>query len=501
MLHMQVRTLAWKIVSVCITAAVTLGATTVTSPAASPDAASGITEAATANATPTAPATATATADSPAQDLSLTIYNDDLALVQDRRTVHLTGGRQRLEFEQVSARIRSDTASLAARNLTIIEQNFDYDLLTPANLLRKAIGHEVTVVETNPTTGAETSERARVLTAYGGVVLQRGEKIDVLRDDGRPARVIFDPIPDNLRAHPTLSVTVNGAHRGTEPVVLSYLTPGLGWRADYTALYDEKSSKIDVQGWLTLTNTTGTTYENATTLLVAGAPNDDSHTDMPHFRFNPWGTHAVVLAPGTEAGTRGRLGDYYLYPLAERTTIADRETKQLTFLDVHDIPAEHAYAFLNGWLQESSSPASARAIYLFSTRGRGGLGDQLPAGTLRLYTRDAAGTPQFIGESRIDATPMGSTVALATGDAFDVKVKPTVVARTLEGRVWRTDMRYELTNALPTPARVVLQQERSSWAHITAESQASHLRGNTVTEWTVVLPPQGSQTITIRFED
>src|SRR6202044_2196336 len=161
--------------------------------------------------------------------VSVTIYNDDLALVQDRRDIDIKGGRQRIEFEDVSAQIRPETASLAAADISIVEQNFDFDLLTPAKLMEKAVGQEVTIVRVNPATGAETREQALVLATNRGVVLKIGQRIEVLRDDGLPVRVIFDKVPDNLRAHPTLSVTVIGGHAGTRPATLSYLTPGLGW--------------------------------------------------------------------------------------------------------------------------------------------------------------------------------------------------------------------------------------------------------------------------------
>ena len=118
--------------------------------------------------------------------------------------------------------------------------------------MEKAVGQEITIVRVNPATGAETREQAQVLATNGGVVLKIGQRIEVLRDDGLPVRVIFDKVPDNLRARPTLSVTIMGAHAGTRPATLSYLTPGFGWRADYVALYDEGDGKIDVQGWVTL---------------------------------------------------------------------------------------------------------------------------------------------------------------------------------------------------------------------------------------------------------
>src|ERR1700730_13040928 len=158
--------------------------------------------------------------------LSVTIYADDLALVQDRRDIDIKEGRQRIEFQEVSGQIRPETVSLAAADISIIEQNFDFDLLTPAKLMEKAVGQEITIVRVNPATGAETREQAPVLATNGGVVLKIGQRIEVLRDDGLPVRVIFNKVPDNLRARPTLSVSIVGGRAGTRADPLSSTITG-----------------------------------------------------------------------------------------------------------------------------------------------------------------------------------------------------------------------------------------------------------------------------------
>ena len=433
------------------------------------------------------------------RNVSVTIYNDDLALVQDLRDIELKGGRQRIEFQDVSAQIRPETVSLAASDISIVEQNFDFDLLTPGKLMEKAVGQEVTIVRVNPATGAETREQAQVLATNGGVVLKIGQRIEVLRDDGLPVRVIFDKVPDNLRARPTLSVTVIGAHPGNRRATLSYLTPGLGWKADYVALYNDSDSKIDVQGWVTLTNSSGTSYDNAQTLLVAGSPSLVDGGQSNNYR-QP--RRPTLQQAGTESGSRERLGDYYLYPLADRTTIANQQTKQVSFLDVHGVAAEHGYEYRNRWLGTTETPVSAKSIYSFSTSAHAGLGDQLPAGILRFYMRDKRGDPQFIGESRIDHTPMGSTLSLATGDAFDVKVRAVVDKRTrLSTFDWQTDMHYELTNALPRAVVVKLHQE-GLWADssIKAESQKSTRLSADTAEWAVTVPANGKSSLTATIE-
>ena len=399
--------------------------------------------------------------------VSVTIYNNNQALVQDVRNLNLPRGRSKQQFPDVSAQIRAETVTLSGPGIGIVEQNFDFDLLTPAKLMEKAVGQTVTLIRTNPATGAETRVRAEILAANGGVVMKIGNTIEVLRDDGLPVRVIFDRVPPNLRARPTLSITLESAG-GQVPTTLSYLTPGLGWKADYVTLFDDAKQTIDVQGWITLTNNSGTDYRNANTLLVAGSPNSGGGRNS----YPQWPTGTIDSA-GTESNDRERLGDYYLYPLPERTTIANAQQKQVSFLDVTAAPARKVYEFTNGWLGTRDA-ASANSVLKFSTSRAGGLGDQLPSGIMRVYMRDKRGDPQFIGESQIEATPMGSSMSIRTGEAFDVKVKTVVEERTQSG-LWG-DVRIE------------------------QESQASERVSADKVEWRLNVPANGSVTVTATFD-
>ncbi len=427
-------------------------------------------------------------------DLAITIYQNNQALVQDVRTLDLAAGRVRQEFADVSAQIRPATVTLSGPGLGIVEQNFDYDLLTPYKLMEKAVGSVVTIVRTNPATGAETREQARVLSANGGIVLQIGARIEVLRDDGLPVRVIFDKVPENLRARPTLSVTLQVASGGRVPATLSYLTPGLGWTSDYVMLFDEAKSAIDMQGWITLTNDTGTSYQNATVTLVAGAPSGAKAFG----RLND----TTVETPGTETSSRERLGDYIFYPLGRRTTIANAQQKQVSFLDVKGAPARKTYEWTNGWLGADSDPRSAATVLKFSTAKNGGLGDQLPSGTIRVYMRDRKGEPQFIGESRVDAAPMGSAMSLRTGEAFDVKGAAVVVERKkLSSRRWKTTMRYDFSNARADAVTVDLAQT-GLWGDVRVLEQS--LAGERISadrmEWKVPVPANGKASVTVVFD-
>ncbi|RHW16270.1 DUF4139 domain-containing protein [Sphingomonas gilva] len=450
-------------------------------------------------------ATPAAAQDNAQGDVSVTIYNNNLALVQDVRQVPLPAGVSRQEFLDVSAQIRAETVTLGGQGFEIVEQNFDYDLLSPQALMEKAVGQTVTLVRVNPATGAETRETARVLSNNGGAVVQIGNRIEVLRGDGLPTRVIFDRVPPNLRARPTLSVTLDAASAGARPLALSYLTPGLSWKADYVTLFDEAKGTIDVQGWITLGNNTGTTFRNADTLLVAGNPGNVTPRPFDGRYGRPVPPPPPGNRPGTESADRERLGDFYLYPLGHRTTIANAQQKQVSFLDVAGAPARRAYFFANPWLGTLNEARSADTVIEFSSSRTGGLGDALPAGIVRVYMRDASGQPQFIGENSIQHTPMGSDLALRTGEAFDVKVQPVVVERTrLSDDRWRTRMRYTLTNARPNPVTVDLLQAGLDWGwtdtRITEESLESTRRSSTEAWWKVPVPANGEAVVTATFD-
>ncbi|MCX7676212.1 MAG: DUF4139 domain-containing protein, partial [Alteraurantiacibacter sp.] len=228
------------------------------------------------------------------------------------------------------------------------------------------------------------------------------------------------------------------------------------------------------------------------------------------------------------------LGDFYLYPIAGRTTIANNQTKQISFLDVQAVPARRVYSRQIGWLASDSGPVNASAAISFSTSRQGGLGDALPAGTVRFYQRDAQGTPQFVGEDQIGHTPMGSLLSLRTGDAFDVFVQAEVESRNritaaeyerstrfrvlTDGEVTReveveravdfyqTTMRYTFTNAKPEAVEVELTQgglDYGWWARdfrVTAEDVPGEQvnAGNRL--YRVTVPANGSRVVRVTYQ-
>ena len=429
--------------------------------------------------------------------LSVTIYNDGQALVQDVRSLDIAAGRSRIELKDVSNQIAPATVSLTAPDIGIVEQNFDFDLLTPAKMMEKAVGKQVRIVRTNPGNGQQVTETATVLSANQGVVLQIGDRVEVLRDDGAPTRVIFDGVPENLRARPTLSVTVDSAKAGRRDAVLTYLTGGLGWRADYVAVFDDKAGKLDFQGWITLTNNTSTTFADVKTDLVAGAVQANPAP------FRPQPIRGVTRA-GTETGQGPQVGDVYLYPLKERTTIAANQQKQVGFVEASGVAARKVYQYRAAWFASQSDPSHADSVLQFSNSRAGGLAAQLPAGTVRIYMRDADGALKFVGENAIGHTPQGSDLSLKVGEAFDVTVQPTLESeQRVDARRTRYAMTYLVRNAKAEPVAVEVRQGAlyDISTKVLSESIPSRRVDASQLEWQVPVPANGEAKLTFQVEE
>ena len=381
----------------------------------------------------------------------------------------------------------------------MVEQNFDYDLLTPGKLMESAVGGDIGIVRTNPGSGAQTTERARVLAANQGVVLQIGDRIEVLRDDGVPTRVIFDRVPQNLRPRPTLSVTLDAEGAGRRETTLSYLTSGLTWKADYVARFDEKAGKLDLTGWVTLTNNSGATFSNAQTRVVAGDVNlinQGGYNPRPPVRVSN------TRGNGTQSGGQGALADVYVYPLPEAVTVANNQTKQVGLIDAAGVPATKRYLRVVDGFYSAEEPAAAEVGVIFAN-GSGNAARALPAGVIRVYVKDEAGEPRFIGESQVDHSPAGSEIVVTTGDAFDVTVQPRLVSservskRLVDYFRTRYAMEYTVRNARPEPVTVeVRQRGLGRDTELSDQSITGEMRDARTVVWRVPVPANGETKLT-----
>jgi len=442
------------------------------------------------------------------QSVAVTIYNEQLALIKDRRRVVLDGGASRLALRDVSAQMKPQTALLRSlddpRAFQVLEQNFDFDLLSPAKLLEKSVGRSVRLIGWNHASSTETVETAQVLAAGdGGLVLQIGDRIET----SVPGRIVFDSVPPNLRDRPTLVTELHTALPGPRSVELSYLSGGLSWQADYVAELGADNRSLDLNGWVTLTNRSGTAYPNARLQLVAGDVNrvqEQMRGALMEARVAM--APAAAPAPGM---TQQALFEYHLYTLQRPTTLADNQTKQVALLQAAGAPVRkelllagdaHYYGAQVG---EIARKLKVGVFVEFDNREAAGLGLPLPKGIVRVYQRDGDGRAQFIGEDRIDHTPKNEKVRLRLGDAFDLtadKKQTDFRVRPQPGRRDAYETAYEivLRNAKAEAVTVTVREPvPGDWTMLQESQRHAKVAAGTA-QWQVSVPAGGSSTLSYR---
>jgi hypothetical protein len=419
--------------------------------------------------------------------VAVTVYNDDLALVKERRRVDLPAGLTRLSLREVAAQMRPETALLRAvsgQPLSLVEQNFDFDLLTPQKLLEKYVGREVTVIRPHPTNDSERRERATVLAAGEGTVLRFADRIET----GVPGRLAFDSVPPNLRDRPTLSILLEAAG-GKQAVELSYLTGGISWKADYVANLSTDGKSLDLNGWVTLTNRSGAGFDHTTLQLVAGTVNRVRASEQRMYAMPAPSPVAKSMAATQEA-----LMDYHLYSFERPTSIGDNQTKQLALLSASAVPVRREYLLAgNDWYYRDRYAQIGQklkpAVFIeFDNKG-GQLGKPLPGGIVRVYAKDSKGAAQFVGEDRIVHTAKNEILKLKLGEAFDITAERRQTSyKKIADNVSESSWRIELRNAKDEAVTVkVLEPMPGDW-EMQQESQKSTKESARVASWSVPVP-------------
>jgi hypothetical protein len=430
--------------------------------------------------------------------VAVTIYNQDLALVRDQRDVPLESGLNHLAFIDVSAYMRPETALITVEGIeaAVLEQNFNFDLLTPQTLLDKSVGQMVRLVRVNPETGEDIVEEGLLLSTAGGITVRIGDRIET----AYPGRIVFDQVPVHLRARPTLVIDLEAASSGDASATLSYLTGGLGWKADYVAELSDDESTINLNGWVTLTNSSGTAYRDATLQLVAG---DVNVVQEMMFRGQQDMMMSEVSA-AVPAMTQEALLDYHLYTLGRPTTLAENQTKQVALLSGSDIPVAKEYRFENiayafNYPMGEQERMNATVFVEFENEEAGGLGVPLPGGIVRVYKADSAGRVQFVGEDAIRHTPKGESVRLMLGRAFDVTARPrqTDFDR-LSDELYESSFEIVFRNAKPEPVTVRFVEGIDGEWTVLEESHPHTKLDAYRAEWQIEVPAEGEATLTYK---
>lgn len=443
------------------------------------------------------------------KEVAVTIYNENLALIKDQRKLPLKRGASALAFRDVSAKMRAETALLRSLSspgsLSVVEQNFNFDLLTPQKLLEKYVGRNVNIIRTNPATGAETTESAQVLSANNGVVLKIGDRIET----GLPGRIIYPDVPANLRDRPTLVMALDNNGAQQQDVELSYLTGGLSWKADYVVELNAADDKLDISGWVTLGNTSGTTYRNAKLQLVAG----DVHQVLQRVEITGSAVKrldAPQAMMAKKAMAEESLFEYHLYTLDRPTTIAENQTKQVALLTASGVPARKELLLTGSdyYYQSSYGDLGQKmkiGVFVeFDNKEASHLGMPLPKGVVRVYKKDGAGNAQFIGEDSVDHTPKNEKVRLKLGEAFDVTAdKKQTDFKKLAGTgkynyVFESAYELVLKNAKKEAVVVTVQEPMPGDWQVLNSSHPYTKGASNAAVWKISVPAEGNTKLTYR---
>lgn len=442
------------------------------------------------------------------KNLAVTIYNNNLALIKDQRKIVLNRGIQTVALRDVSAQIRPETALLHSLNqsngLTVIEQNFDFDLLTPEKLLEKYVGKSVTLIKVNPANGNETQESAEVLSANNGVILKIGSRIET----GIGGRIVYDDVPKNLRDKPTLTTKINNHSAGEHTLELSYLSGGLSWKADYVAELNASEDKIDLSGWVTLNNTSGTRYANAKLQLVAGEVNRVSEAQMRPLAVKKT---LEMAADNALSVSEEPLLEYHLYTLPQQTTITENQTKQIALLSATKIPVrkqlllQGADYYYGASYSDLGRKLSVSTFLEFDNKEAAQLGIPLPKGIVRVYKQDRQGNGQFVGEDKINHTPKNETVRLKLGEAFDVtadkkQVDFKLISRSAKGSLSEGAYEIILKNAKKERVTVTVQEPIPGDWKMLKENYPSQKVTSNLAVWKIEIPAESQAILNYRVQ-
>jgi hypothetical protein len=381
---------------------------------------------------PARPAAAAAGAQDPTTtlddqvELAVTVYNSNIALIRDVRNVRLARGTSDLHFMDIAATVNPTTVHFRSLSepsrVSVLEQNYEYDLLEPDKLLRKYVGRDVTLVRTRQEGGStrEESVKARLLSFNAAPVWQIGNEIVT----GMQAdHIRFPELPETLYSRPTLIWTLENEGATNHRVEASYLANTMSWHADYVLTVARDDKAADVDGWVTLTNGSGTALKNAKLQFVAG---DLNRVRQSVDRFDQ-AKNALAEAAVARSMAEETFSEYHLYTLDRKSTINNNETKQLTLLGGTAVPIEKRY-IVNGqtfYYRNRQNPGAplkdvVQVFYQLKNEQKSGLGMPMPAGVVRVYQHDSKGGVQFVGEDNIGHTPKDETLNLKIGNAFDV---------------------------------------------------------------------------------
>ena len=426
-------------------------------------------------------------------NLSLTVYNGGRALVRDTRLINILSSTQNLALMDVAEKIMPQT--VAIEGLDVLEQNYDFDLLSPQSLVNKNIGKKVSIARRSTETG-ETIEwsEGTILSTNGGIILRmENDSLETLSTNTN-LHMIFYEVPDNLRITPTLSLLLTQAIEGKKQIELTYLTTGLSWQSDYVLQLNDQESRASLDSWITLNNHSGISYTNTNLQLLAGDVNMQQPRAMHMMRQESFNAPVRAKASVTEQAIHG----YHLYSVPHKTTINNNQSKQIKLFSKNNIPVQKrledkAYVNSHGLNSEKSKP---NQLLIFKNT-KPELGLPLPKGTIRVYGKDKSGEKQFIGEDSIDHTAVNEELEIKLGKAFDISIeRSTKKFRQLSKKQTQLNREIKVNNGSKQQQTVTISEIMPSQNWQIKNSSHRHTTAlPSVTEFELTIPALKEVTI------
>ncbi len=356
--------------------------------------------------------------------VEVTVYNNNLGLIKDTRNVELPLGEGELRFMDVASHIMPVTVHAKSLNypddFSVLEQNYEYDLMNANKLLDKYVGKKIKIIVWNEFQDRKEVVEATLLSNNNGQIYKINDEIFL----GHPGIKVLPELPENLIARPTLTWAYDNKSKAGHDLEVSYLTNNISWKADYVVALNKDDTSADISGWVTLDNKSGATYKNASLKLIAG----DVHRAIEEYEDRVYMLKQMERAAAPQFEEKAFF-EYHIYDLQRITTIKDKQTKQISLLEANDAKVQKellVYGIKSYFtsLYRGQTPKQTVNVYVkFKNTKDNNLGMPLPAGIMRLYKRDDEESLQFIGEDRIDHTPKDEEVRLKIGEAFDVVVE------------------------------------------------------------------------------
>ncbi len=440
---------------------------------------------------------------SPAEDLEVTIYNSDLGVVKEYRTNYLDSGLNTVLYEGVASNIDPSSVKLKSLdgNIEVLEQNFQYDLVNKETILDKYIGKDITAYQIY---GDNKELIEGTLLSYSGdqlILKDKDGKINILSAND----LVLPDLPEGLITKPTLEWQINSQEAKNQTLELSYMTSGMSWSADYVAVTNDNDDKIDLNGWVTVKNNAGTTFNNVSLKLVAGDVNRVT-TPAPQYSED---LNMAKTAAGSSQFQEQSLFEYHMYDLQRRTTLKNNEEKQLSLMSANNIGVEKEYVYddIQNWYWYGSpwSDASEKKVDVllkFNNSEANNLGIPLPKGTVKLFKKDSEGKLQFIGEDSIDHTPKDETISLSVGQAFDIVGERKQMDMKDLGGYYEYSWQVTLRNHKSEDITVTVVENTAGDWEITQEN-IDHIKdSNNKIEWKVPVRAnsEADLTYTIRYK-